>query len=42
LIFFTPEGNHIELIDLNDEPTSHRIELPMQIKVDSSFVEFDM
>lgn len=33
LVFFTPEGNHIELIDLNNEPVSHRIELPMPIKV---------
>ena len=32
LLFFTPEGSSIELIDLNEEPVSHRLELPMQIK----------
>ena len=32
LLFYTPEGNNIELVDLTDEPTSYRIELPINIK----------
>ena len=42
LVFFTPEGNHIELIDLNHEPVSHRIELPMPIKVRLSLVKSEL
>ena len=32
LLFYTPEGNNIELVDLTDEPMSHRLELPINIK----------